>query len=828
MKKMIFVTFAVLAGMNLYAQSVRWTSSTDGMAVQRKTLFDDNWRFHRGSLANAEQPGYNDADWRIIGLPHDWSVEPAPVQKEGITVGPFSRLNESGAGGADLGQTLGGEGWYRKEFTIAPEEPGRITTLYFEGVYNQSELYINGNKVHFNPYGYTSYRVDITPYCNEPGVTNTIALRVLNVGQNSRWYTGSGIFRHVWLIRTNEIYLDEWDTYVDASRVDGKKATVQLSTLLHSRNPQNNLPMTWEIKIRSPKGDEVYTTKEDFSLAPEIPLSKEFVISNPQLWSVETPDLYTAEITVSILNNECDKITIPFGIRSLSFSADKGFRLNGKPLKLKGGCIHHDNGLLGAVAIDRAEARKVELMKANGFNAVRCAHNQVSEYFLDACDRLGMLVIHETFDQWQQAKRDNDYHRFFDEWSDYDLAASVRRDRNHPSIIMWSIGNEIAQRADEPEGQEIARRLVETVRKYDQSRFTTVGANDFWDRRHMNFEWDKDIHRAFNNIDVAGYNYMWRKYESDHKAYPNRVIYGSESYPKGAALTWNLVEKYSSIIGDFVWTAIDYIGEAGLGHALELSEGEHDPQFMGWPWYNAWCGDIDFCGDKKPQSYYRDVIWREREISMAVRRPVAPGKKEVVNGWGWTDELLSWSWEGLEGQSMRVNIYSRSPRVRLYLNDKLIGEKETGRENYTATFEVPYEAGVLRAVNMNKKKETSSFELKTVGVPTHIRLTADRRQIAASRNDLSYVQIEITDAEGNIVPDATIPVKIEFSGVGSVIASGNAAPDDMKSFCSLTPRTFRGKAMAIVQPHGDGEKSKIEVTVSAKGLKEASIIIETK
>lgn len=795
--------------------------SITSVASNRKTLFNENWKFHRGSLANAEQPSYNDANWRILNLPHDWSVEPTPIRQEGITVGPFSKINESGAGGADTGQTLGGEGWYRKEFTLTEEDAGKRLSLYFEGIYNQSELFINGKKVYFNPYGYTSYKVDITPYCHEPGVKNTIAVRVVNAGQNSRWYSGSGIYRHVWLIKTGDMFLEEWDTYVDASVVKGKEATINFSTIVHHKGTDTETG-TLSLKIFSPEGKEVYTMNQSIALSTETPFSNSFIIKKPQLWSVDTPVLYTAEVSVRSGEKECDKICIPFGIRTISFSAEEGFLLNGKSVKLKGGCLHHDNGLLGAAAINRAEERKVELMKANGYNAVRCAHNQVSEYFLDACDRLGILVIHETFDQWQKPKREADYHQFFDEWSDKDLAASVRRDRNHPSIIMWSIGNEIEQRADEPEGDIIARRLVNTVKKYDTSRFTTIGANDFWDRRH--FTWDKDSYRAFKNVDVAGYNYVWWKYESDHAAYPDRIIYGSESYPKDAAINWNLVEKHPYIIGDFVWTAIDYIGEAGLGHTLELAEGEHNPQFMGWPWYNAWCGDIDFCGDKKPQSYYRDVVWREREISIAVRPPVTPGKKEVVNGWGWTDELVSWNWPGWEGQPMRVNVYSRSSKVRLYQDNILIGEKETDPKTYTATFEVSYRPGELRAVNVYKK-ETASVILKTAGEPFAIRLIADRDKIKAERNDLSYVKIEIVDKDGNVVPNVTLPIEIKCSGNGHVIASGNAAPDDMKSFRSLTPNTFRGRAMAIVQP--TGEKGEVRLTVSAKGMEDAVTIIET-
>lgn len=795
-------------------------------ASERKVSFDLNWKFHRGCLSNAEQPSFDDANWRILNLPHDWSVEPAPIQREGITIGPFSKINESGAGGADTGQTLGGEGWYRKTFTINEEDADKIFTLYFEGVYNQSEVYVNGRKIYFNPYGYTSYKLDITEFCNPPGFLNTIAVRVVNVGENSRWYSGSGIYRHVWMIKTNKIHFEEWDTYVDASELNGKNVNVHFETKLFNKTGKNATGVI-RVKIISPKGKKVYDESEKIAISSESELNFEkcFSIKNAELWSLESPQLYTAEILFSIQGKLLDRIEIPFGVRSISFSAQNGFQLNGKTIKLKGGCIHHDNGLLGAVAIDRAEERKVELMKANGYNAVRCAHNQVSESFLDACDRLGLLVIHETFDQWQKPKRKNDYSQFFDNWSEHDLSASLRRDRNHPSIIMWSIGNEIEQRADIPDGDIISKRLIEIIHKYDRSRFTTVAVNDFWDRPH--FTWDNDAYRAFQNVDIAGYNYMWKKYESDHTKFPNRIIYGSESYPKEAAQNWNLVEKHSYIIGDFVWTAIDYLGEAGLAHTLELGENEHNPQFMGWPWYNAWCGDIDLCGDKKPQSYYRDILWGERDISIAVRQPVAIGKQEVVNGWGWTDELLSWNWPGLEDEEMRVNVYSRAPKVRLYLNKKLIGESEVNTNNYTATFKVAYKPGELKAVNVENDKETTYTTLKTTGEPSSIRLTADRDRIKDNRNDLAYVKIEIVDNDGNIVPNASIPIEIECSGNGEVIGSGNGDYDDMNSFRSLALNTFRGKALVIIQPKET--KGNIKLTVSSEdvNIKNASIQIET-
>lgn len=813
---------ALLSITNLFTEASASEIRTD-ILTERKVCINSQWRFYRGCVANAEQPAFNDSRWRVLDLPHDWSMDPVPVQREGITIGPFSRMS---IGGADTGQTVGGEGWYRKQFTIQPEDADKLISLYFEGAYNQTEVWINGQKAYFNPYGYMPFKIDINKYCHAPGLPNTIAVKVINEGLNSRWYAGSGIYRHVWMMKTNKVHLDEWDTFVDASKVDKNKATVNIHTMLHNANKEKT-DKNLNVRILSPQREEVCSTNRQISAEAEgnTPISLSFEIRKPELWSVDTPYLYTAEISVLSdsdgVNPQTDKITIPFGIRTIEFNAEKGFLLNGKPMKLKGGCLHHDNGLLGAVAINRAEERKVELMKANGFNAVRCAHNLPSEYFLQACDRLGLLVIDEVFDQWQQPKRPQDYHQYFDEWSERDMATMVRRDRNHPSIIMWSIGNEIAERADEPAGDVIAKKLISTIHRYDTTRPATAAVNAFWDRRH--FTWEKDSERAFRNLDVSGYNYQWREYEKDHAQFPTRIMYGSESVPKETAQNWNLIDRNPYLIGDFVWTALDYLGEAGLAHTLELAPGERSPQFMGWPWYNAWCGDIDFCGDKKPQSYYRDIIWNRRDITLAVQPPVAEGKKEDINYWGWKNELLSWNWQGMEGQPMTVHVYSRSPKVRLYLNDRLIGEKATDPESYAASFEVPYQPGELKAVSMKGKKENASALLRTTGSPANIRLTADRRSIKADRNDLSYVKIEILDKDGNIIPDCSLPVQIKCSGKGSVIASGNGSADDMKSFRSLRPNTHRGKAIAIVQPNG--EKGNITLTVSAEGLPEADITI---
>jgi hypothetical protein len=555
-------------------------------------------------------------------------------------------------------------------------------------------------------------------------------------------------------------------------------------------------------------------------------LNAEVEIMKPSLWAVDAPVLYTAVVSIKTGNKVRDEISTSFGIRSISFDTENGFLLNGESLKLKGGCVHHDNGLLGAISIDRAEEKKVELLKKNGFNAVRCAHNPPAEKFLEACDRLGLLVIDEAFDQWQKQKNPEDYHRFFDEWHEKDVTSMVKRDRNHPSVIMWSIGNEIRERADSA-GVEIAKNLKTIIHKYDTTRPVTAAVNEFWDNRHLTWEASE---RAFSNLDVSGYNYRWIEYENDMKLFPERVIYGAESYPLERAINWDFVEKHPAIIGDFVWTALDHLGESGIGHALDIKTGEEAPSRWStrdWPWFNAWCGDIDLCGNKKPQSLLRDILWNESKITMAVHKPMQEGYFEHVSAWGWPQEYPEWNWTGYENKPLEVRVFSRYPVVRLFLNGSLLEEKTVSIERdikYTASFLVNYQPGELKAVGIESGEEKESFILRTTGAPAKIKLTPDRAQINNSRNDLSYIRIELIDENGLTVPDADCRIRLSVSGQGEIAASGNAFPTDMESFRSLTPKTFHGNALAIVRPVG--KSGTIVLKAVADGLPEASVEIK--
>jgi len=843
--------------------------------AQRKQSFDEGWRFHRGEVMNAEAVDCDDSQWREVIVPHDFSMEPVAYTHDyreqtaewmDWQVGPFSRLS---IGDWDSGQTVGGTGWYRKTFTLPTNGASmdemlqsKSIRLRFDGVYNQAEVWVNGKKAAMNIYGYMPFVVDLNAILKDKANRDpkderrvTIAVKAVNEGLNCRWYSGSGIYRHVWLETTDRLHLDAWDTYVDASVVNGKNAIVKVFAKVFDENVAT-AEGTIKVQIFDAEGREIAAG------------GSELTVKSPCLWSVDSPYRYKARISLlDAAGSVRDVLEIPFGIRTIAFSADKGFLLNGKSVKFRGGCVHHDNGLLGSAAIDRAEVRKVELMKAQGYNAVRTSHNLPTEAFLNACDSLGMLVIDECFDQWEEQKRKDDYSNYFSKEKqtivdgkpvgmgvtnfEYDAALMVRRDRNHPSVIMWSIGNEIAQRSDVPRGKEIAEAITRAIKQKDSTRPTTLAVNDYWDRTAQKMSWDKDSPRAFDLVEVGGYNYEQRRYESDHKRFPERIMYGSETYPNAIGGNWQLVEKHPYVIGDFVWTAIDYIGEAGLGHALERSDRGRWIQLLAWPWFNAWCGDIDLVGNKKPQSYYRDVVWGERPIAMAVRPSVTDGEYEDALGWCWTAEENHWNWHerayydgpnkcgylpvdirpekydnatlkagvvhdvnGRRSDSLRVNVYTRESRVRLSINGRVIGEQDVNPNTCTATFSVAYEPGELKAEVVKGKKASVVF--RTSGAPVAIQFEPVNSDITTSHNDLAYIYIKVVDADGNLCPTAEIPLDIKTSGARHITVAGTGHPYDVRSFRSLTPTTFRGQTLLIIQPQE--EKGDVTINVTSPKL----------
>lgn len=818
MKNLYFLTFLILCASFIITSCTR--SKPD--FSKREQNFDSGWKFKQtNERIPADSADFDDSKWDVVDLPHDWSIEDLPATEGKKQIGPFSKDSE---GKGATGFTKGGIGWYRKTFTLDDWAKNKKIQLCFDGVYMECNIWLNGQHVGFHSYGYTPFTINLTPYIKHSGEKNTLTVWVINPGKNSRWYSGSGIYRHVTLQITDLVNIPVWGTFVTTPEVSAETAKVKAQTTVNNITTED-IDVTVYTQLLSPDGQVVGQAESGLKTisGKDTTVEQNFEIKNPKLWSTDTPTLYQAVSEIRYKGKPIDRETTTFGIRSIEFSPEKGFLLNGEKILLKGGCMHHDNGPLGAAAIDRAEERRVELMKKFGFNAIRTSHNPPSSQFLDACDRLGILVIDEAFDHWLQPKNPQDYSNYFYNDHQKDLESMVLRDRNHPSVILWSIGNEIPERGDSI-GYEITRELVGIIKNLDTTRPVTEAICEFWD--HKGKPWE-DTAPSFALLDVGGYNYQWRRYETDHEKYPQRMMIGTESVPKEAFENWQMVEKYPFVLGDFVWTSMDYLGEAGIGRSEILDQKAKDLSAPDWPWYNGFCGDIDICGFKKPQSYFRDVVWKISNLEMAVHAPIPAGMKEIVSYWGWPDEQQSWNWEGNEARKLEVNVYSNFPEVRLELNGKVVGTKPVSAETkLTATFEVPYEPGELKAIGLKDGKEMETKALKTTGKPARIRLTADRSELKASRNDLSYVTVEVLDENGLIVPNANVAIRFGISGEGELAAVENGNPTDMKSFRTPKVNSFRGRCLAILRPNG--KPGNIKLTAESAGLEGNEIEVTTK
>jgi len=800
----------------------------------RTISFDEGWRFLKDTLSGAESPDFNDSDWRVIAVPHDWSIEDLPGQNGVDIIGPFDK---SAIDKGTTGYMVGGTGWYRKNFTIREDDKDKIACLQFDGVSVRSDVWLNGKHLGFHPNGYTPFYYDITSYLNPPGEPNIVAVRVQNGGMNSRWYTGSGIIRHVWLTLVAPVHIDiSGGLYITAPVITENSAEVKVeTTVVNSGNRDENIVLLTDLLDPSGKLAATMTSNSWVASGQKGVVIQKIPVKMPSLWSIDDPNLYQAKVSVLINNKIVDGLATHFGIRSIKADAQNGFTINGKPVEMIGGCIHHDNGPLGAAAIDRAEERKIEVLKNSGFNAIRTAHNPPSSALLDACDRLGMVVINEISDVWETAKRSQDYHLYFREWWQKDVESWVKRDRNHPSVIIWSIGNEIRETFDSS-GLRIARNLTGEIRRIDKTRWVSECFVDFAWMRGQKSRWD-EIPEHMDLFDLIGYNYAYKRYEEDHIKYPDRVMIGTETNPPLALENYEMVRKHSFVIGYFVWTATDNLGEAGVGlsQLRNMAPDKSQAQSTGqgffsrdsWPAFTNYQGNIDLIGNRKLPLYYQHVVWGKSKVEMFVHRPIPEGKREVTSNWGFPDELKSWNWSGHEGEKLQVHVYTRSRQVILKLNGRIVGEQNVDPEkSITAAFEVPYEAGTLITCCYDNGKETASQTLKTTGKPTAIRLTADRTKIKANRNDLSYVMAEIMDSEGNIVPDADdIMVSFDVTGKGSLAGVGSGNPLDMSSFQQPKKKSWQGKCLVIARP---GLKAgKLKVSATAEGLKGASIIIST-
>lgn len=749
--KRLIITLGVFAGM-----------TTPIWGQSKAQNFDFGWKFIEQDVKEAQLPSCNDGKWTRVNLPHDWDIYHSPKA---------DAPTENGGG-----YYPGGIGWYRKQVrdTDLKTGKGESLWLHFEGIYQNSQVFVNGIQVGTHFYGYTPFKVKISPYIKK-GI-NTIAVRVDNSKQpNCRWYSGSGIYRHVWLEKYHENKMDD---------------------------PQQLFIQTE--KIYGMSKDGTHADSAAIRITYQDKLNERRVLKNVELWSPAHPKLY--DIQVGELN-------VKHGIRTFRYDAQRGFLLNGQPTLINGACVHHDNGVIGAMAFDAAEIRKVRLMKEAGFNLIRTSHNPQTRAMLDACDSLGMMVIDEAFDGWYTEKTKYDYHLAIDSCYQEDLKAMVLRDRNHPCIISYSIGNEVIERK-EIKVIQTAQKFKKVITSLDNTRPVTEALCS-WDH-----DWEIfDPHAAV--LDIVGYNYMMHKAESDHERCPERVMWQTESYPRDAFANWKHTVEHPYIIGDMVWTGLDYLGESAIGqfHYEGESRKEHY-QGNHFPYHGAYCGDVDLTGWRKPISHYRSMLWNLKDgspdIYLAVKEPDFYYKGHISETqWSVWPTWESWNWQGWEGRNIDVEIYSKSPRVRLYLNDQLVAEKQVGIDTeYKAVITLPYQPGVLKAVSLDaNRQEVKESILQTSGEPASIKLTADRKHILASGEDLAYITLEVIDKNGNIVPDANIPLNVDVKGRATLLAAASANLKDLEPKTSSKVTTYKGRAIAVIR--SGNKPGKATVTVSS-------------
>ena len=792
-----------------------YCSAYSQQEVRKIVSFDDNWKFYLGDAANAQQPSFNDALWRKLNVPHDWSIEGENLQ--------------DAPGGGNVGYFPCGIGWYRKTFNIANLKKDSKWSIEFDGVYMNSDVWLNGQHLGKYPYGYSGFSYDITPYLK--ATDNVIAVRVDNSLQpNSRWYTGSGIYRHVRLLETNQTHIEKWGVFAYTPEVSEKLAKVQIDVSVLNEAAVSKDVIVKNILIDS-KGVQVGSSESPLKIGVNgnTKVSQQIVVEQPALWSLESPNLYTLKTCIVAGKQTLDNVTATIGIRSIEYDVDKGFLLNGKQVKMKGVNLHHDAGGVGAAVPERMWERRLQILKDGGCNAVRTAHNIPASEFLDLCDRMGILVMDEAFDEWKIGKREFTYKIFFDEWHERDLLAMLRRDRNHPSIAMWSIGNEIPDQSS-PEGPALARKMIEICRSEDPTRPVTTGNDNIAADNHAATE---EFLQTFEN-DIVGYNYVdrWRNrrelmYSIDRHKHPDWKMVGTETGGLGGARgtymigdnpdkfearyntrlidvqqRWKFTLLYDYVIGDFMWTGIDYYGESR------------------WSSRGATSGILDVCGFPKDGYYFYKSIWTNEPVLHL---------------------LPHWNWAGREGQVIPLVCYTNCDTVEIFVNGKSYGEKrlefprkgtEGGWNSYaqgkvqTSTgdlhlsWDVTYEPGELKAVG-KKNGKTFVTQIFTAGVPDAIRLSVDRSVIHAHPSDVAHVKVEIIDKDGHVVPCADNSVKFEISGARLIgVENGNMM--DLSS-CKIPERkAFNGLCMAIVQADKTG---KIKIKAVSDHLKSAEIEI---
>jgi beta-galactosidase len=786
----------------------------------RRQSFNDGWRFFKGDAPGAEAPDFQDASWRPVRLPHDWAIE-----------GPFDSKANPHTGALPIS----GTGWYRKSFTAPDSLRGRYLSLEFDGAMSNAKVWVNGKEAGGRPYGYLGFSVDLTPYLHFGGQQNVVAVKVAPEDHSSRWYPGAGIYRNVWLEVTGPVHVARWGTSITTPEVTNDRATVSVKTEL--RNQSNaKADVVLETTILDAAGHAVTRNGSPAAIAAggAETVATSLTVNRPQRWDVDSPNVYTVVSEVREGNRVVDRYTSPLGIRTIAFSKDHGFQLNGRQMKLQGVCLHSDLGALGAAINRRAIERQLQILRAAGVNAIRTSHNPPAPELLEYCDRMGFVVMDEAFDMWRMPKVPNGYAKHFDDWSERDVRDMVRRDRNHPSIVLWSIGNEVREQG-QADGWKIAKRLTGLFHEEDPTRPTTA-AFDNWTGAIRN--------ELAANVDIPGFNYKPMHYEKILKDHPNWIIYGSETssgvssrgvyhlpledYPKHPSLqisSYDVVappwamppdveiayqEKLPNLLGEFVWTGFDYIGEP-----TPFFDGRADSRSTDWPARSSYFGVVDLAGFPKDRYYLYQSVWT---------------KAPMVH------VLPHWNWAGREGRPIPVMCYSNGDEVELFLNGKSLGRKKRFSEpveipvganvspdkKYSSKFrlmwQVPYEPGTLKAVTYRAGKQVAVEEVHTAGAPARIRLVPDRAAIASDGDDLSFITVRVEDKDGNLCPLADNLVRFHVTGAGAIRAVDNGNAATVEPFQADHRKAFSGLALVIVNATGAG---KIHVEATGDGLAQA-------
>ncbi len=781
----------------------------------KSELFNQGWRFTQQDVKDGASTKLNDSQWRILNLPHDWSIEhPCSPDKASAT-----------------GYLPGGIGWYRKSFEIPESQKGDRIYIYFEGVYNHSEVYINGEKIGYRPNGYISFIYDLTPYIRF-GQENVLAVKVdHSEDADSRWYTGSGIYRNVYLVTAPPAHIDLWGVFYQLKDLTDKRATVDVRTTLTNTEKQPvKLQVSYEVTnakgqtVTKQKGKTITLPAEQSAISNDI-----LKIASPIRWSIENPYLYKLHTRVFRDGKQIDESTQNMGLRTIRFDANKGFFLNDCPMKLKGVCIHHDAGILGAAVPRQVWRDRLSKLKSLGVNAIRLSHNPQAPDLYDLCDELGLMVKDEAFDEWEFPKKKwisgwnqgtpgfQGSASYFQEWCEKDVSDMVRRDRNHPCIVLWSIGNEVdypndpyshpvldsvgigqqherGYRRDLPNANrmgDIAKRLIAAVKQNDTSRPVTgalagpVMSNE----------------TAYPGaLDVVGYNYTESRYAQDHKRYPNRVLYGSETRHDMDA--WKAVRDNEFISGQFLWTGLDYLGEAGR-----------------WPSRGFTTGLIDLAGRIKPNGYFRQSLWSNQPMAYIGAYPIRGERTPVT-------QYAEPNWNFRPNQEVRVVCYTNCSEAELWLNDKLVGTRQPRNDDRGILYwDIPYQPGTLTVKAYNKDKEAATYTLQSYGRPASLAATSDAQTL--DRNSgLAQIAIEVKDENGNPVWTASDEITCRIEGPARLIAMENSQPDDMSNNRGNRKRAYHGYLLAYIQP--TGESGTVKVHFSAPWLKSDSVTLEVK